>query len=89
MKKLSDWLKTWTVPQAIGASTAMVCTTAMCIVITLHNDWGKLVHWLAQPEAWVLLGGICTGLATLYHRALVAVPGLLLALALGVAVWRR
>jgi len=70
MKKLSDWSKTWTIPQVIGVSIGMLCITAMCIVLTLQDDWGKLVHWLAQPEAMVLLGGIATLIGTLYHRAL-------------------
>lgn len=79
---MKDWLKTWTIPQAIGAGVAMVCVTTMLVVITLHDDWGKLVRWLSMPESWVLLGGIVTGAATLYHRALVT-PASALLLALG------
>jgi hypothetical protein len=67
--KITEWSKTWTIPQVIGVSVGMACITAMCIVITLQNDWGKLITWLAQPEAMTLLGGIVTLAITLYNRA--------------------
>jgi hypothetical protein len=70
MKKWNDWIRTWTVPQALVVGFGMACVTAMSITITLHDDWGRLVRWLAQPEAMALVGGIVLWMVGLYHRAL-------------------
>jgi hypothetical protein len=80
MKKLQDWMKTWTPPQAIVAGVALVCVTALAITITVTDDWGKLFRWLADPATSGLLVAVVTLFGTLYHRALSLPPVLVLAI---------
>jgi len=70
MKKLQDWAKTWTPPQVIMTCCASICVTAFAIVLTLQDDWGKLLRWLSDPASVGLLMGLATLAGTLYHRAL-------------------
>lgn len=70
MKKISDWMKTWTVPQAIATVGALVCVTALAISITVSDGWGKLVTWLADGQHQALLLSLAAFLGALYHRAL-------------------
>jgi len=83
MKKWSEWIRTWTVPQALVVGFGMLCVTAMSITITLHDDWGRLVRWLAHPESMALVGGIVLWAIGLYHRALKTPVTMLLVVCLG------
>lgn len=66
---MKSWIQSWTVPQAIVAGISLVCATALAIVITLEDDWGKLVRWLSSPEAAAFLTALVTLALTLYTRA--------------------
>jgi hypothetical protein len=70
MKKISDWIKTWTVPQAIVVLGALACVTALAISITMSDGWGKLVTWLSDGQHQALLLSLAAFLGALYHRAL-------------------
>ena len=66
---MKSWIQSWTVPQAIVAGISLVCATALAIVITLEDDWGKLVRWLSSPEATAFITALVTLALTLYTRA--------------------
>ena len=71
MKSISEWARTWTVPQAIVGSVALVCVTVLAVVITMEEDgWAKLFRWLSDPATSGLLISVVTLFGTLYHRAL-------------------
>jgi len=66
---MKKWIESWTIPQAVIAGISLVCVTALAIVITLEDDWGKLVRWLSSGEAIALVGSLATLLAVIYDRA--------------------
>lgn len=86
MKRIADWLRTWSVPQAIVASVALICITALTITITVQDDWGRLFRWLADPATSGLLISVVTLGGVLYHRALGLPPSVLVLAFLGVGV---
>lgn len=66
---MKKWIESWTIPQAVIAGISLVCATALAIVITLEDDWGKLVHWLSSGEAIAFVTAIAGLIGAAYARA--------------------
>lgn len=86
MKAISDWAKTWTVAEAIVGGIALVCLTAIAIVITVQDDWGKLVHFISSAEGATFATSLGIFLGAVYSRARRLPAAVLLFALLGASV---